>query len=103
MKAGTASLEEKKKRQTVKMKKLVRSVMPCKDFGGFINIVAIMKPIMVRTISLARKSSGVRRMFLKLQRMSIMIYDKNELANFGPRWILFVVEFIATLVPPGVR
>lgn len=28
MKAGTASLDEKKKRQTVKMKKLRRLVMP---------------------------------------------------------------------------
>ena len=28
MKAGTASLEDKKKRQTMKMKKLTQSVMP---------------------------------------------------------------------------
>lgn len=87
MKPGTASLDEKKKRQTVKMKKLMRFVIPCKYGLGLLNTVAIMNPIMARTTSLERKSSGVRWMFLKLRRMSMMISEKNELANFGPRWL----------------
>ncbi|MCI31708.1 hypothetical protein A2U01_0052920, partial [Trifolium medium] len=45
MKAGTASLEEKKKRHTVKIKKLRRFVIPCKVSFGFLNIVAIMIPM----------------------------------------------------------
>lgn len=89
MKAGTASLDEKKKRQTVKMKKLRRLVIPCKSCLGCINIVAIMNPMTVRTMSLERKSSGVRLMFLKLRRMRIQVSEKKEFANFGPRRCVF--------------
>lgn len=73
MKAGTASLEEKKKRHTVKMKKLRRLVIPCKVSFGLKNMVAIMMPMKVRTMSLERKSSGVRLMFMKLRRIRIQI------------------------------
>ncbi|RZC87289.1 hypothetical protein C5167_029840 [Papaver somniferum] len=83
---GTASLEEKKKRQTVKMKKLRRSVVPCKLSLGCVNMVAIRTPINVRTICRERKSSGVLRMFVKFRRMSIHTSTKNELANLGPSW-----------------
>lgn len=84
MKAGTASFEEKKKTQAVKMKKLRRLVMPWRLVGGLGNMVAIMKPMKVRTRRRERKSSGVRRMFLKLRRMSIHVSGRKELANFGP-------------------
>ncbi|CAI0405388.1 unnamed protein product, partial [Linum tenue] len=39
--AGTASFDEKKKRQTVKMKKLRRLVIPWRSALGFMNMVAI--------------------------------------------------------------
>ncbi|KAI7747370.1 hypothetical protein M8C21_002291 [Ambrosia artemisiifolia] len=61
----TASFDEKKKRQTVKMKKLSRLVIPCIVLSGFMNMVAIMKPMMVKTISRDRNSSGVRLIFIK--------------------------------------
>lgn len=98
MKAGTASLEEKKKMQTVKTKKQRRFVIPCESFLGFANMVAIMKPMTVRTRSLERNSSGVRRMFLKLRRIRIHVSDRNEFANFGPRCSAAVL-----LATPGVK
>ena len=85
MKAGTASLDEKKKRQTVKMKKLMRLVMPCAPSFGFLNMVAIMMPMTVKTINLERKSSGVRRMLMKFLRMRIHVSVKNEFGNLGPK------------------
>lgn len=93
MKAGTASLEEKKKRHTVKMKKLRRFVMPCKVCFGLWNIVAIMNPMKVRTMSLDRNSSGVLLMFMKLRRMRIHVSAMYEFANFGPWWCSGVLPF----------
>lgn len=95
MNAGTASFEEKKKRQTVKMKKLVRSVIPWRLRGGLANMVAIMTPITIRTNNLDTKSSGVRLMILKFRFMRIQVSEKKELENLGPRFWC-VVEFGTT-------
>lgn len=83
--AGTASLEEKNKRQTVKMKKLRRSVIPWVFSLGFMNIVAIINPMTVRTINLERNSSGVLAMILKFRRIRIQVSEKNEFEIFLPR------------------
>lgn len=93
MNAGTASLEEKKKRQTVKMKKLRRSVIPWVFSLGFKNIVAIINPITVRTINLERNSSGVREMFLKFLRIRIQVSEKNEFEIFFPMLLCMGTDF----------
>ncbi|KAL4294376.1 hypothetical protein AHAS_Ahas18G0221900 [Arachis hypogaea] len=83
MKVGTASFEEKKKRQTVKMKKLRRLVIPWRFCLGLWNIVAITKPMMVSTMRRDRNSSGVLRMLMKLRHTRIQVSERKELANFG--------------------
>lgn len=50
------------------------------------NMVAIKKPMNVRTTSLERKSSGVRLMLMKFRLIRIQVSGKKELANLGPRW-----------------
>lgn len=48
-----------------------------------------MNPMMVKTTSLERKSSGVRLMFLKLRRIRIHVSERKEFENFGLRcWVL---------------
>lgn len=99
MKAGTASFEEKKKRQTVKMKKLSRLVIPCIVLPGFMNKVAIMNPMMVNTMSRDINSSGVLLMFIKFLRIRTHDSSKKEFANLEPKWLYFA-EFGALF---GVR
>lgn len=89
MKAGTASFEEKKKRHTVKMKKLSRLVIPCVSLPGLANRVAIMNPMMVNTMSRDINSSGVLLMFIKFLRIRTHVSSKKEFENLGPKWLYF--------------
>lgn len=102
MNAGTASFDEKKNRQTVKMKKLRRFVIPCMVFPGFLNMVAIMNPMIVKTMRRERKSSGVRRMFMKFRRIRIQVSGRNEFGNLGWRWWWWW-WFMVVRVVDGVR
>lgn len=75
------------------MKKLRRFVIPWRIEGGLANIVAIFIPIAVRTSSLERKSSGVRRLILKSRFMRIQVSDGNELGNLGLIFWCVIGEF----------